>query len=205
MDSQLQPLPILADDFHPSALADIYQDSVSMAVWRRQLENDVGHYAEALIQGSPTFQTRFIQSPARVLAQLQNELPLGKHRQAFINDVALVVDMFACLFELKAVGVRMAVLSKAMCPKFHVDRVPCRLICTYAGAGTLWHNHAQVQRFDNGTLAPLPNAIPNELCAGDVALLKGEAWESNEGRGLVHCSPQATATTKRLVLTVDFA
>lgn len=205
MDSPLQSTAPLADDYHPSALADIYQDSISMAVWRRQLEGNVSHYAVSLAQRSPCFQTRFIQSPTRVLSHLQNELPLGKHRQAFICDVALVVDMFACLFELKAVGVRLAVLNKAMCPKFHVDHVPCRLLCTYTGAGTLWHDHAQVRRFDNGSLAPLSDARPNQLNAGDVALLKGESWVGNEGRGQVHCSPEATDASRRLVLTLDFA
>lgn len=205
MEHQILSSPILADDYHPSALADIYKDSVSIAVWRRQLDTGVSQYTQALIQRTPCFQTRFIQSPSKVAEQLQNELPLGRHREAFILDVALVADMFACLFELKTIGIRLAVLNRAMCPKFHVDHVPCRLLCSYAGVGTLWHSHDQVQRYENGTLAPLPNAVPSSLQTGDVALLKGESWEGNEGRGLVHCSPAAADESRRLILTLDFA
>lgn len=196
---------MINSDFHPSALAEIYQKEVSIAVWQRQLDTHITDYAQWLTSLTPCFQTRFAQSPASVAKQLEKELPLHKNRQLFIQDITLVVDMFACLFELETVGLRMAVLKTAMCPKFHVDRVPCRLISTYCGAATQWHSHEQIQRFENGTLAPHANAKPYNLRAGDVALLKGEAWEGNEGRGLVHRSPSASDDNRRLVLTLDFA
>ena len=196
---------MISSDYHPSALAEIYQEKVSMAVWQRELENGVAEYAKTLLALTHCFQTRFIQSPARVVQQLEKELPLNKHRPAFIRDIAFVVDMFSCLFELKNVGLRMAVLNTAMCPKFHVDRVPCRLVSTYTGAATQWHSHEQVQRFDDGSLEPRAGAKYHTLRTGDVALLKGEAWEGNEGRGLVHRSPEASDNARRLVLTLDFA
>lgn len=52
-----------------------------------------------------------------------------------------MVDMFCCLFELKRAGLRLTVLDRAMCPRFHVDRVPCRLVTTYLGAATEWLPH----------------------------------------------------------------
>lgn len=205
MNEPLHAASSLADDFHPSALADIYQRDVSLAIWRRKLDSNVAAYAASLLGKTPRFQTRFIRAPSTIVEQLDRELPFHKYRHSFMEDVALVVDMFSCLFELDAVGLRMAVLNTAMCPKFHVDRVPCRLICTYAGTGTEWLSHSQVQRFEDRSLIPLPGTEPNLLYAGDVALLKGEAWEGNEGRGLVHRSPSATDKTRRLVLTLDFA
>ncbi|HBC56874.1 MAG TPA: DUF1826 domain-containing protein, partial [Gammaproteobacteria bacterium] len=42
------------------------------------------------------------------------------------------------------------------------------------------------------------------LAIGDVALLKGELWEGNEGAGLVHRSPGVLPNQKRLLLTLDF-
>ncbi|WP_410174488.1 DUF1826 domain-containing protein [Marinobacter nauticus] len=38
---------------------------------------------------------------------------------------------------------------------------------------------------------------------GSVAILKGEAWIGNDGRGLVHRSP-APGDTPRLVLGLDW-
>lgn len=195
----------MAADFHPSALADIYQPDVTIAIWQRHLNTGITRYAKHLMSVSPHWQTRVIQKPQNVAQQLERELPLSENRQTFIEDVVLVVDMFSCLFELDHVGLRMAVLSTAMCPKFHVDRIPCRLICTYAGAGTEWHPPEHVERLENSAVSPLPEATPKYLALGDVALLKGEAWDGNKGYGLVHRSPVATKTTPRLVLTLDFA
>ena len=204
--SETQALaPHSADDFHPGALAEIYQDAISMAIWRRTLDSSVTQFADAMLDRTECFQTRFIRSPEQIAVQLERELPFHKHRQAFIEDVALAAEMFACLFELDSVGLRLAVLNKAMCPKFHVDHVPCRLICTYAGAATQWHEYTAVQRSDNGSLTICSGQEPNELSTGDIALLKGESWEGNEGRGLVHRSPAASDSSRRLVLTLDFA
>jgi hypothetical protein len=46
------------------------------------------------------------------------------------------------LFDLENVGVRLNVLAKTLCPRFHADKVPCRLITTYAGKGTEWLDKA---------------------------------------------------------------
>jgi hypothetical protein len=40
------------------------------------------------------------------------------------------------------------------------------------------------------------------LQAGDVALLKGENWQGNEGAGLVHRSP--SGQQGRLLLSLDW-
>tara|TARA_R110000782_G_scaffold50302_3_gene109162 strand:- start:127 stop:561 length:435 start_codon:yes stop_codon:yes gene_type:complete len=52
-------------------------------------------------------------------------------------------------------------------------------------------------------LQPL-NVEPQSLQAGQVALLKGERWQGNEGRGLVHRSPPLVAGERRLLLTLDW-
>jgi Protein of unknown function (DUF1826) len=195
----------IAKDFHPSALADIYQTEVAIAIWQRFLDVNIARYAQHLVSVAPLWRTRVIQAPHKIAAQLEHELPLANSRQAFIDDVALLADMFSCLFELSHVGLRIAVLRTAMCPKFHVDRVPCRLLSTYVGEGTEWHLPEHVQRLSDECVNPLPEAIPKNLNIGDVALLKGESWDGNEGRGLVHRSPSASQAAPRLVLTLDFA
>ena len=43
------------------------------------------------------------------------------------------------------------------------------------------------------------------LNQGDVALLKGEAWEGNEGSGLIHRSPTLDSNSRRLLLTIDLS
>ena len=190
-------------DLYPSALTDIFQPNVNIAIWQRRLESNVTDYAQYLMTEAPNLRARFIEEPQKIAEQLELKLPLTDNRQAFIDDVVLMVDMFSCLFDLQQVGLRIAILRTAMCPNFHVDRVPCRMICTYAGAGTQWHLPEQVQRLSDGKISILPQAIPKNLHVGDVGILKGEAWEGNEGRGLVHRSPPASDITPRIVLTLD--
>ena len=101
-----------------------------------------------------------------------------------------------------------------MCPKFHVDRVPCRLVTTLLGTATEWLPNDKVNRSKLGAggkgLADSDSGIMQspldikQLNPGDVALLKGEAWYNNEMRGLVHRSPMVLNNEKRLLLTLDF-
>ena len=131
------------------------------------------------------------------------------------SDVAGLVDMFCYLFDLKSVGLRLNAAGHAMCPRFHVDKVPCRLGTTYFGNATQWLPH---DRIDRSKLGPGSNGKPDarsglfsrsddiqQLDVGDVALSKGECWIGNEEAGLVHRSPGLRPGTSRLLLTLDFA
>lgn len=44
-----------------------------------------------------------------------------------------------------------------------------------------------------------------QLTPFSVALLKGDAWPDNEGRGLVHRSPAVKDGDQRILITLDFA
>lgn len=129
--------------------------------------------------------------------------------------IGLLVDMFSTLFEQERVGIRLNLVGHAMCPKFHVDNVPCRLVTTFLGPATEWLNNDSIDRskLGAGSLGLTDEASGiyqdetdiNCLKSGDVAILKGEGWFNNELGGLVHRSPALTNNQKRLVLTLDFS
>ncbi|BCX81993.1 hypothetical protein MIT9_P1575 [Methylomarinovum caldicuralii] len=132
----------------------------------------------------------------------------------WLADVELLVTAFCELFERREAGLRLRTLDKAMCPRFHVDRVPARMICSYGGIGTEWLPEYAFERAklgmggcgfpdaESGLIAD-PTAI-RQMPAYAVGLMKGENWEGNEGHGLVHRSPQPTAVQpRRLLLTLD--
>ncbi|GAM59028.1 hypothetical protein JCM19231_3217 [Vibrio ishigakensis] len=138
----------------------------------------------------------------------------GTAPKPLVQDIELLVEMFSCLFELKKVGVRLTSLDVAMCPRFHVDHVPCRLVSTYHGVATEWLAHTDVDRTKLGHgskglsdaqsgLYPNPDCV-KQLSTGDVALLKGESWLGNTEGGLVHRSPGVPSGQQRLLLTLDF-
>lgn len=192
-------------------LADIYLDTVNMAVWQRTLNAELQNDIDGFLASRKLNHYNLI-VPARPDSQTLAELTDYPHLQ---TDIRLLVEMFSCLFELTSAGLRFTPLRNTMCPKFHVDHVPCRLITTYAGPATQWLEHSSVCREKLGAgsrglsdeesgLYPCASSI-QQVHVGDVALLKGERWEGNEGGGLVHRSPAIANGQQRLLLTLDFA
>jgi len=89
-----------------------------------------------------------------------------------------------------------------MCPRWHVDRVELRLVTTYLGPGSELVPSSSVRRERLGTEDPLrPGAAIVSARTGEVVLMKGEAWDGNLGRGVVHRSPAQHG--ERLVVTMD--
>ena len=165
-------------------------------VWQRQLPVHVADFAQVLLSlGQPLAESLTLElqpdddAPAlRGLAAAYADL---QGYEGFICDVRWLVGAYACLLDARRVGLRLRALEGAMCPRFHVDHVPARLICTYAGPGSEW--------------LTAPDAVQVEqLSTGDVAVLKGERWLGNEGQGLVHRSPAVPAGQRRLMLTLDW-
>jgi len=194
----------LHDEFNdPAVLTHIYNAEVNLAVWDRTLDDDIVRYSQLLCREFKSYQMRFSGNISAIEKHLKEDFPIGSGRSNFINDVTLLVDMFSELLDLKEVGIRFAVLTKAMCPKFHVDRVPVRLITTYWGNGTEWMENAHVNRNELGFIEVPQSAPIHHLYEGQVGLMKGESWEGNEGGGLVHRSAKADVNSPRCVLTLD--
>lgn len=195
---------------HQDVLADIYQNNISMAVWQRPL-GLLEKYAESLLVSAPNFAFRSQGNSDQLKAMLTKQLPDTEDKALFVEDVMLLVDMFACLFDLEEVGLRLNVLSNAMCPRFHVDKIPCRLVSTYAGSGSEWLHEAHVIRDRLGLASHMTDHNSglhdkgriNQLSVGDVALMKGDEWPTSLGRGVVHRSPSASVESKRLFLSLD--
>ena len=198
----------MSQDKQPTVLSDIYKEEINIAIWRRQKKFLVKEFLEL----NPKFKKEMVLTPQDALSRIRESF--DNNMTEVSEDIAELVDMFCYLFELKQVGMRLKVLDQAMCPKFHVDKVPCRLVTTYQGRATQWLPHELV---DQTKLGWGCNGLPDsesglyqsesdiqQLDCGDVALLKGTLWEGNENGGLVHRSPGLIANEKRLVLTLDF-
>ena len=196
-----------------TTLPEIYHDNTNIAIWQRRFSDQDLSATESLLKRAPGLALNLMVSPENVHTEISRVLP-AEHVHTLAQDVTQLAEMFCFLFDLKRVGLRLSALDKAMCPRFHVDAVPCRLVTTYGGAGTQWLPHPKVDRSKLGSgnqglpdnesgLYSAANDVQT-LEAGDVALLKGEAWSGNEGAGLVHRSPTASPCERRLLLTIDF-
>lgn len=200
-----KPIAVMGDQ--ADCLTEIFRDEVNMVVWNRPLRPQIARFAEELTAWEGQME-RFVslsEGDSAALALPRWALTIDG-AEAWVADANEVIDMYRCLFEPDAVGLRLHVLKGTMCPRFHVDRVPVRLLCTYQGVGTEWLQEARVTRPQK--TGPLPQqsiaALDVErMPTGSIGLLKGEAWIGNEGRGLVHRSP-APGDRPRLVLALDW-
>lgn len=214
VDSSSQHSRVAAEGYEPAALANIYQDIHNITIWKRDLSNELVKATEEVLNTKPSLQIALNISVDHCLADIHKALGETDTVKPLSQDLSEIVEMFCYLFELKRAGLRLTALDKAMCPRFHVDRVPARLVTTYQGKATEWLPHHLVDRSKLGTgnqgkpdhesgIYQQAEDI-SQLSCGDVALLKGELWEGNENAGLVHRSPKASPNEKRLLLTLDF-
>lgn len=189
----------------PRVLTDILQDGVNLAVWQRHLPAQVEDFAALVVSlGQPFADQRVVdvnEHEPPVLPDLLREAADLQGYESFVADVCWLVSAYTCLVGARRVGLRLRLLHNAMCPRFHVDNVPLRLLTTYVGCGSEWLPEGAIERAGL-QLAPAPVDNIQRLQAGDVALLKGEKWSGNEGAGLIHRSPAGPGP--RLLLSLDW-
>ncbi|NQX90209.1 MAG: DUF1826 domain-containing protein [Halioglobus sp.] len=195
-----------------TVLTNIYKEQTDIAIWQRQLTEDIEVSASEILASKLDLEFCRRVTPQNAEACIAGSLCISGVEE-FSYDVAQLVDMFCCLFARPDAGLRLIVLTRAMCPRFHVDNVPCRMVTTYQGPATEWLPHQSVDRSRLGTgNQGKPDGESGvysrsgdiqQMAAGDVALLKGELWEGNENAGLVHRSPAVPAGRSRLFLTLD--
>ncbi|MCW5601832.1 DUF1826 domain-containing protein [Nitrosomonas sp.] len=196
----------------PEICTRIYDRHIHLCILQRVLDADIKRYAAHVCQEYVGFELAQPINVTYARATLKTMLPPHPTLSAFAEDVGWVVEMFACLFDLANVGLRLNVLAKTMCPRFHTDKVPCRLITTYAGKGTEWLDHKSM---DHVMLAAcnefkekagrFAGQTPIQcLQEGEIALLKGDRWDEQGSHGVIHRSPTLDPGEVRLLLTLDF-
>lgn len=209
-------MPRAIEDRDPMVLTDIYREEVNLVRWRApELDASIPTYLRHLVANGPPPGITAVLPSVGCADRLHEFFPEHPARPALVDWLAQCVDLFACLFEQQRVGIRLRWLDKAMCPRFHVDNIPVRLVHTLTGPGTEWLTE---DNLDRGRLGRGNGGLPDEhsgvmfepraiqrLDAGDVALLKGSGWVGNEHAGLVHRSPGVASSAGRWVLTLDLA
>jgi hypothetical protein len=198
----------------PNVLTEVYQQDTNMVIWQKSCASSLQPAIDAFLANKKHFKIALSVSPDTAFESIHKALGNADASLELSKNITELVDMFCCLFDLKRAGLRLAILDSAMCPRFHVDRVPCRLVTTYEGVATQWLPHNKINRSALGvktTQDPLDQSglyqeesDIEQLQKGDVALLKGELWQGNENKGLVHRSPPVGKGEKRLLLTLDF-
>ncbi|CAH0127618.1 DUF1826 domain-containing protein [Pseudomonas brassicacearum] len=198
-------------DDTPGVFTQILDDGTNLAVWQRQLPAHISDFAAMVLAMDQSLaESRVLELPEEDTQPALQGLAAGfsdlQGYEGFVADVSWLVSAFACLLGAQRVGLRLRTLDKAMCPRFHVDHVPVRLLTTYAGVGSQWLKEGVMdrRRLAEPEAEPGDPRVIQQFRCGDVGLLKGEKWHGNEGLGLIHRSPEPAPGERRLILTLDW-
>ncbi|GEN08192.1 Protein of unknown function [Myxococcus fulvus] len=191
--------------WQPSELTEIYREGLNLCVWRRGLGSGLSRWLASLCARHTLHVVERVDARRLDFRRTLAELPEVEEREAWCDDLRLLCQVYADLLECRWLGVRLTTSEREMCPRFHVDRVGVRLLCTYAGPATEWLENADVLREGLGPKGEVlrPGGRVQRLERFDVALLKGEAWPANSGNGVVHRSPALVPGQRRIMLSID--
>ena len=205
----------------PIVLSEIFSKTTSVAIWERDFNLQISKYFDRTF-ASMGLGIKGVFPLVSLKDELSKMLPEEEGKKTAVDDIYLLSDMLTCLFDCDTVGLRLAPLKSAMCPSFHIDNIPVRLVNTYLGTGTDWLPLESLQKevlqkealhkFPNGKEAKLSKTNfgmyydkdhVQQMNTFDVGLLKGKAWQQQEQMAAVHRSCQLQKNEKRVLLTLD--
>ncbi len=179
----------------PGVLHTIGMTGVSLALWDRRLPQDLS----AALDGLPPEQlprmrrrlaVRDVPGAVRAACVEAGAMDCADGLAIVAADLARhAADVLAApLLEL-----RLQVTNGQPCPKWHLDAVAGRLLCTLRGPGT-----------EFGPIGPAgePQAV-HQMARGAVGVFRGVLWPGPELAAILHRSPPAEAGDARLLLVID--
>ena len=196
------------------ALEAVLEPGVNLAVWERALPPDVGRWLDALCARATLDAGAVVALASLDASPLLADAPPGPARDWWQRDVEALIARFAALAGVDHVEAHLGTVAHDKCRKLHADHVGLRLLCTYSGPGTRWLPESAAVRAAlvpsndgpdeaNARVAPDLDLV-RSLRAGDVGVLKGDAWPGNHGHGAIHQSaPIAARGLRRLLLKLD--
>ncbi len=192
-------------------LVRIFEPGVQIAWFDRAPIPVITDYLQAAAPGLASGRSQV----AHAEDDLQHlELPDHAGKEALLSEIGWLTRVYTDLLGCPSAALRIEVLERPMCPRFHVDRTGIRLVCTWRGPGTEWLHDGWA---DRGRLGPgsggladeesgllLPGAEVGSIPTFAVGLLKGSLWQGNAGRGVIHRSPRITPSgLPRVMFSLD--
>ena len=193
------------------ALVRIFEPGVQIAWFERSPIPAVTDYLQAAARGFASGRSCVVRA-GHELPDL--ELPDHCGREALQSEIGWLMQVYTDLLGCPSAALRIEVLERPMCPRFHVDRTGIRLVCTWRGPGTEWLDDGWADRnrlgpgsrglSDETSGLMLPGAEVKKIPTFAVGLLKGSLWQGNAGRGAIHRSPQVDpGAMPRVMLSLD--
>jgi len=194
----------------PEELVAIHEPGINLCIWRRALPEEVERFVDTSVLPRDIKRLVTCSAADPAIDDLLQDLPAEPGLAVLRDDMRELARHCARLTGARQLTLKLESFGSNLCERFHVDRVPLRLLCSYAGPGTQWLDSSDVNR---AFLGPAAGGLADEdsglLRLGaaiqhmerfTVALMKGECWPGNSGNGLVHRSPRIASSGQRRVL-----
>ena len=121
-------------------LARLLDSSTAGVIWRRRMQDGMQSWLNTLsVDQLPAGRIILPVSKVRsAVTELMNisEMPDCAQRRLLLDDIFLLAHEFNKLCAAPYFRLRFDVITTNECPKFHIDHVAARLLCTYRGVGT---------------------------------------------------------------------
>ena len=182
----------------PEALEHISSPGVAAAIWHRTPSEDFQRWInnvpfEQLPELDAVINVELCEKAVHAACDAKNLAP-GPERDMLASDTAALAFIYGQIMKTRFIKIRLDVTDEVMCPRFHLDNVTARMLCTYRGPGTEYVTKADLEKTDR----------VSQMASAAVGLFRGKKWSPNEGCGLLHRSPEIDPRTgARLLLVID--
>lgn len=182
----------------PDILTNIHSPGIGAVIWARPLDPGFLTWIDGLpIECLPELKVVVpvdLVEAAVIAACEAAGTPAGETRDMLTGDIGALALIFSATLKVREVRIRLEVIRETMCPKFHVDAVKARLLCTYRGSGTEYVPEG----------AGSETRRVRQTGRGSAALFRGGLWPAGERTGLLHRSPEVTSDGQaRFLLVID--
>lgn len=179
----------------PRVLQTLGMEGVSLALWTRELHPDLARTLDGLpAERLPRLHRRYMaRDVATAVLAACEDAGTGACAALLATEVAALATHATQVFASLLLEIRLEVTEGQPCPKWHVDAVPGRLLCTLRGPGT-----------EYGAIGPTgePQSV-HRMSRGEVGVFRGVFWPSRELAAIVHRSPPRQSGGPRLLVVID--
>ncbi|MHA7872702.1 MAG: DUF1826 domain-containing protein [Hyphococcus sp.] len=196
------PEQLIACGSDPDVLLGIADPAITLAIWRRQLADELKNAAHLIrhndIEFLASLNTNCLEDQKRFKKDLITST--GDEGRMLANDLIDLSRRYVEASQKQTVRIRFETVKDDGCRRFHLDNVVMRLVVTYAGPGTQWvaPTFASVARAQQQNYAGPLNCIGS----GDVAIFRGK--KSDAADLVLHRSPPLKSSdSARLIAVID--
>jgi hypothetical protein len=189
----------------PKVLREIDWKDVNVAIYERSI-HALKEEIELLLP--MTISIRCSGSIEEIMADIRSALR-NVNCENIINDIGNLLEEFQKASGADSFRLVLETVTSNMCRRFHSDMNDLRMLCTYAGPGTLWlkedniHRDALNQRGEDDDIVKNKDEI-QQVKTGAAVIIKGAMYPKEGTKAAVHKSPPVEETgEKRLMLRID--